>query len=330
MDSAPEPSQTASVPLGTSPSTAVLASISERKSLVMDQSLLEWAQEAGFVMKSITVGYFEEGRGLKATEEIKVDEILIEVPREWIFDQATALESDIGHVIRENDALSDDPLSTLCLFVMYEGQNPKSKWKPYLDILPKEYDMPTEWTNEEIELLKGFKIYDDVFKKLEMLEKSYEQVQVLMKHYPEEFSADIHTYSKFRWAYNAIVSRGFRLEDKQPRLIPMVDMMNHPSIQKEGVQHCKITLDKDTKNFQVISTHHYLSGDQLWLNYGTKTNSEWLLDYGMISMNKDDYIVLELPEEMLADAIQIKEKQEFLEQNNLPTPRVGVDCCFRT
>ena len=43
----------------------------------------------------------------------------------------------------------------LILCMMYERQKEDSLWKPYFDILPREFDTPMFWNEEELAELEG-------------------------------------------------------------------------------------------------------------------------------------------------------------------------------
>lgn len=65
-----------------------------------------------------------------------------------------AFDSSIGGIFHDYQDLINGG-SILAVFLLYERFNPSSFWKPYLDVLPKELEIPMFWKEEERELLKG-------------------------------------------------------------------------------------------------------------------------------------------------------------------------------
>jgi len=47
------------------------------------------------------------------------------------------------------------PSLSLALHILSEKFMPNSFWRPYLDILPKSFDIPLFWSIEDLSLLKG-------------------------------------------------------------------------------------------------------------------------------------------------------------------------------
>jgi len=74
---------------------------------------------------------------------------------------------------------------------MYEFTNPKSLWRPYLDIIPtiNILDQPMFWNAEDRErLLKNTEIADDVEQDLKCIENEYNGVvKKFIKKHKEKF-----------------------------------------------------------------------------------------------------------------------------------------------
>ena len=112
--------------------------------------------------------------------------------------------------------------------LMEEVRNPDSKWKPYLDILPKDVsNFPLMYTQEEEKYLKGsylsFIIPEDI--------KTIENVYKILCHEIEEMRQ--FEFKEFCAANLLACSRlfgikieGAKIED-QSSFVPMADMFNH-------------------------------------------------------------------------------------------------------
>ena len=100
-----------------------------------------------------------QGRFILATEDIKTDELLFEIPRESILNVLTSslvseypawenilLDGDVGHW----EGL------IICMLFEIKVKKNMSKWAPYFDVLPESTDLNSlmYWTAEELEALK--------------------------------------------------------------------------------------------------------------------------------------------------------------------------------
>ncbi|OIW22524.1 SET domain-containing protein [Coniochaeta ligniaria NRRL 30616] len=111
------------------------------------------------------------GRGIITTADIEPDTVLFTIPRDSIICPAnSALPAQLPDVFAppeeqgastEGDADDESPSSQdswtrLILVMMYECfQSPKSRWQPYLDILPTTFNTPMFWTSDELAELQA-------------------------------------------------------------------------------------------------------------------------------------------------------------------------------
>ena len=65
-----------------------------------------------------------------------------------------------------------------------------------------------------------------------------------------------------------------------PGVIPMACMLNHNTATDAAC--AKFRFDPAAQRFQVRTAVHYAPGDEVWMTYGDKTDSDWLIDYGMV------------------------------------------------
>lgn len=81
-----------------------------------------------------------------------------------------------GRVISRLNLLSPKH-SLLSAFVLNERLNPESFWKPYLDVLPKDYsNFPIFFCAEELYYLKGSPFLKIIKDKIRDVEKDYESI----------------------------------------------------------------------------------------------------------------------------------------------------------
>jgi len=112
-----------------------------------------------------------------ATADIEPDTVLFSIPRSAILGTATSelatripsifedLEPAGGDVDGETETQSHDSWTSLILVLIYEYlQGEKSRWKPYLDVLPAEFSTLMFWTAEELSHLQASSVVPRVGK----------------------------------------------------------------------------------------------------------------------------------------------------------------------
>jgi len=124
----------------------------------------------------------------------------------------------------EGEDPAKDVLNTSCIplirTLISERANPKSKWKPYIDILPESFEeLPVFWKDNEHKL-KGTTAWVRLKKQQEAFEKDR-----LAEAMAECQCDDLDT---FLWAYFVVTTRSFALIG-HITLIPMLDIINHRS-----------------------------------------------------------------------------------------------------
>ncbi|KAG1224576.1 hypothetical protein G6F35_003933 [Rhizopus arrhizus] len=119
----------------------------------------------------------------------------------------------------------------------------------------------------------------------------------LLKNLPEGMSKEDIKWDDFLWAYSVYSSRAFPYklvntisEDNSEVLFPLVDALNHKP-------NTKITWsrsgDSDTGSISFISGQEYQAGNEIFNNYGPKSNEELLTGYGFcFEYNEYDHIAL--------------------------------------
>jgi histone-lysine N-methyltransferase SETD3 len=128
-----------------------------------------------------------------------------------------------------------DEYIAIALLLMHEkNKGASSKWKPYLDILPKIEEVYPSfiWTEEELNMLQGSPSYYASKSLRAKLENEYEELKTrtLLRN-PEMFPLDKYSLQLFLWAFVMLFSRAARLSSKiggeELALVPYADLMNH-------------------------------------------------------------------------------------------------------
>ncbi|KAI1388177.1 SET domain-containing protein [Hypoxylon trugodes] len=180
----------------------------------------------------------------------------------------------------------------------------KSKWWPYIRTLPQPEHMssilPVVWPSDDIEFLRGTNAFTAVQDVRSNLKKEYKHA---MKLLPENYHT-AYTRPLYHWAFSIFTSRSFRPSLILPEetqlsipcelddfsiLLPLYDIGNHSPLAKIAW-----STDKQTRLCTLKSRQTYSAGEQVFNNYGMKTNVELLLGYGFTLPENDnlhnDYI----------------------------------------
>jgi histone-lysine N-methyltransferase SETD3 len=114
----------------------------------------------------------------------------------------------------------------LSSFLLKEIHNIDSKWKHYIDILPKGYsNFPIFFSDEELCLLAGSHFLMNILEKKEGIRKDYERICKEIPEFVEQY-----TFKEFCEVRMAVSSRLFcvkikREENRCPS--PEADLLNH-------------------------------------------------------------------------------------------------------
>lgn len=97
----------------------------------------------------------EQGFGFIATQDIKENDVLTTIPEKVILKFEDAKKSYLGRLIDSHEMLTMMPNVSLALFLHCEKNNDKSFFKPYLDLLPADFNTTLYFTPNELKYLKG-------------------------------------------------------------------------------------------------------------------------------------------------------------------------------
>uniref|UniRef100_A0AAQ5XH79 protein-histidine N-methyltransferase n=1 Tax=Amphiprion ocellaris TaxID=80972 RepID=A0AAQ5XH79_AMPOC len=136
--------------------------------------LMSWAQENGASCDSFTVADFgPEGYGLRATRDIKAEELFLWIPRKMQMTVESAQNSVLGPLYGQDRILQAMGNVTLALHLLCERANPASSWLPYIHSLPQEYDTPLYYQQEDVQLLLGTQAVQDVLSQYKNTARQY-------------------------------------------------------------------------------------------------------------------------------------------------------------
>ncbi len=165
-------------------------------------------------------------RGILAKKDISKEEIILRIPRRLLISLELAKAAPLGEKLFEFMYDLNSPKHCLLTsFVLQELHNPDSKWKYYLDILPKDYsNFPIFYTNNEFKLLEGSPFLITILDKKEDMKKDYDDICIKIPEFTK------FTFKEFCEIRMAVSSRIFCVKidgKKTDVLAPLADMLNH-------------------------------------------------------------------------------------------------------
>ncbi|KAI1453139.1 SET domain-containing protein [Annulohypoxylon moriforme] len=175
----------------------------------------------------------------------------------------------------------------------------KSKWWPYIRTLPQPEHMscilPAMWPSDDIDFLRGTNAFPAIQDIKSTLKREYKHA---IRSLPESYHSE-YTRPLYYWAYSIFTSRSFRPSlilpsqtssglpcdvDDFSVLLPLYDIGNHSSLAKIAW-----ATDEQAQECTLRCRQTYSAGEQVFNNYGMKTNVELLLGYGFVIPEDDNF-----------------------------------------
>jgi histone-lysine N-methyltransferase SETD3 len=226
-------------------------------------------------------------RCILASDEIKINDILIRVPDDLLISLDVAQNSEIGKYF--DDTLKKKLNSPHhCLLTAYLLQEEKkgnnSKWSFYFPFLPSSYSsFPIFYTEDEMKLLEGTQFHKIVTDKKKEIRQDYDWICEKYKGFNQ------YSFSNFCKFREVVSSRifGVTMKGKKNDIIaPYADLFNHC---RPRTTHW--AYEDDQNSFIVSSIENLNIGMEVFDSYGRKCNARFLLNYGFtIEDNEDDEV----------------------------------------
>jgi histone-lysine N-methyltransferase SETD3 len=259
------------------------------------------------------------GRGLLARESMAEGELMMTIPFDICLTRAAAREIFGPAIIPE---YMDEYISIALLLMNERLKGSKSDWKPYLDVLPSKEDVNPSfvWTDEELESLKGSPVYMASKFLNQKVKNEYEGLKdTVFKKYSTVFPQDKFTYELFEWAFVMLFSRAARLSSKsggeELALVPYADLMNHNPYSNTYIDAQKqgIPLISKEEEVAVYSDRSYRKFEQVFINYGEKSNADLLLLYGF-ALERNPFNSIDIVVGLSKDDPLYNQKKSYLDR----------------
>lgn len=223
-------------------------------------------------------------RGMYALDEISFNENMIYIPDKLIINCDKVEGNVVSKKIRKfYDKIVDYESIIIALFFIEEIYRENSFWKPFLEILPTDLsNFPLMYTGEELNLLKGYRMYNQILKIRNRTRSYYNDI--ICPEAKSEFSVDycsIVSYDLFLWAVVNVKSRAFGFNRHRLEIAgvsPLSDMLNHSNKDPSLLWRYSSSF----KGFVIFSFNSHHTRDEIFTSYGNIGN-EWLLqNYGFV------------------------------------------------
>ncbi|KAL6713075.1 Ribosomal lysine N-methyltransferase 4 [Lecanora helva] len=262
------------------------------------------------------------GRGIVATKDINEDEELFSIPQS---DVLTAQNSSLQRV---KPALLErlDTWNALVLCMIHEdGQGQDSRWWPYLQVLPTEFDTLIYWSPSELAELEGSAVVDKIGKNeadaafTKILLPLVQQNSELFGRYSKDFSSSNARAALLEVAHRMatlIMAYGFDLEaeatssDEEEEvdgssqsayelnkgMVPLADLFNADG----HLNNAHLLQNEDSMS--MIALKRIASGQQVFNDFGQLPRSDLLRRYGYINDNYKEWDVVEVDIDVVVKA----------------------------
>ncbi|KAA8911082.1 SET domain-containing protein [Sphaerosporella brunnea] len=275
------------------------------------------------------------GRGVVALSPLEADELVFRLPRESAL---TAETSTLSSLLPPGVLAALDQWLALILVLIFETRA-SSAWKPYIDLLPREFNTLIYWTASEISMLRGSAVLKKIGKEdaeATFVEKLLPVVRAHEEIFKDTALADIPAGQSFERHFidtahrmaSVVMSYSFDLvvpgqedkaddeeeedEDEEDEhykaMVPLADLLNADADRN----NCR--LFETPAGLEMKTVAPVSAGAELFNDYGPLPRSDLLRRYGYITEHYAQYDVVELDSRSIVGeatrALEEEDRQE--------------------
>ena len=118
----------------------------------------------------------------------------------------------------------------LATFLVFEKQRASSKWRPYIDVMPRQLSLPLFWSPEELSHLQGTSSYGSAIQQFVNTLMQFFHIRRALQIQEQHKKLATFTFEEYRWAVGIVMSRQNLVPvqgKSQICLVPLWDMINH-------------------------------------------------------------------------------------------------------
>ncbi|MCJ1391403.1 hypothetical protein MMC18_004267 [Xylographa bjoerkii] len=297
-------------------------------------ALPSWSVLNNVEMNGVAVSVLQADRGsgiVAVKDTTKEEPILMTVPRElvlsvrtiWEFAKSDQHLNSILHAVGE---FGQTARGAILIFLLVQVTATSSDvvqrignthpWTDYVRFLPTSFSMPTFWTEEECQLLRGTSLEPALRIKLKAIDREFahlrastESLECCKVWWDPNFGClTIQDYLQVDAWYR---SRAMDLPGTGLALVPCIDMANHGS---GDATNALYETDADGNAVLVLVTGKTpKAGEELLITYGEdKGACEMVFSYGFIDPNLENarslFLSIEIPDD---DPLKLAKLEAF-------------------
>ena len=234
--------------------------------------------------------------------------LLMSTPKSVMVTPDTARTSEMGWHFQQaglpgcarGDGTSNDCTALLVFHIIEIYHNRSHPFARWMTVLPRNLQSPLFWNEDDYEELQGSNLYSICLGWKQSVSDLYKAtIRELRAKFPTKFSQSQSKYTRkeFLWGWAIIWSRAFDIEipisgglggggqERQRVMAPIVDFFNHNLVQSN------YRYNPVEQQFELYTGQSYKAGDEVFLNYDPKPNSDYLMQYGFVmDNNPHDYV----------------------------------------
>ena len=273
---------------------SVTSSIQIREEVISNEELEkrvvkfnQWYHELNPETKHLEARLTEDGTiKLFTNQKINENDFYFTVNKQQMIRNIEVYNTKYETTLQElEETYGFDDIANFAIMLISEIHNPESKWKPYLDILPRtplsllnDYWNTKTWIEET---LKNTSIPKKAFeKRLNIDKKARGMHEAYTQQHPDVFDKDIFSVSNIEWALLTVESR-LIFVNYEGFLMPMLDLISYSPNKQNPSKFMTPVVDKDlTIKFKSINSFN--QGDLLYDNPNLP-NEKLLVSFGKVS-----------------------------------------------
>ncbi|KAI6243783.1 Protein-histidine N-methyltransferase [Aphelenchoides fujianensis] len=288
--------------------------------------LVEWLKAEGVDCSKVDVRPVEFGYGLFAQSELKAESVPLEIPHRLMLSLDYGAEcDDIRKMHASDHVLSSMSNVTLAMIVAYVTLEDDSRFTAYAlkpsPVFEASLLMFRAVSRHFVYFL--LRIVRDSALKQKFNPKVFDFRQ-------SPFNSDKFTFDFYRWCVSTVATRMNNLPSQQyktpngtpmliPALIPLVDFANYEAADRGSAA---MLFDAEAQAVQLQLSKTLQTGEEISLDYGRRSNGDFLLHNGFVPLGQNEGNSYELKIGFPKTAESLA-KQQHLKAKNIQ-PERGV------
>ncbi|TLS27175.1 hypothetical protein PpBr36_04591 [Pyricularia pennisetigena] len=259
-----------------------------------------WSRFNGVVFDGVGIGQTEgKGYGLVAQRDLQAEDgekatALLSVPHELLLNSESVeqyaradqrfkdLFDVAGHQSPRQDVILFLLAQVIHVWADDEGGGVSNPWTQYIEYLPRTVPLPTLWSEDEKQLLRGTSLEAAVQSKLRALENEFDDLLEKAAEIPswnevlcEKQVVTVSDYARLDAWYR---SRCMELPGSGPTMVPCIDMVNHAA-----TPNASYVKSSDGVKLCLCSGVSVKKGQEITISYGEKKPvAEMVFSYGFV------------------------------------------------